>query len=208
MRAARVRTPLWARVAAAVVVLVPCTLWVADWHDRRVNEHRLAAIASGIAGRDVDVKCPGWIASIGPDTVAGDVQIDAEGRPADETTLRKQPCAELDALAEGRRADQLACVERSTSCGDDAQWLADAVDTITHESFHLKGIANEAATECYAMQTMAGTATQLGATEAQGRALATLHYETSYPLMPDQYRSTACAGGGALDLHSRDPRFP
>ena len=210
MRTTRVRTPLGIRIAAIAIVVGALGWYVADRLDRRGNEHRLAAIASAIAGRKVKVHCPGVLgrATKSYDTVAGSVQFDADGVPADETDLRAAPCEELDALAEGRRDAQLACIERSSSCGDDVIAVAAAVDTVTHESFHLRGIADEAPTECYSLQTMHWTATQLGATDAQGRALATLLYQTNYQDMPDQYRSGACADGGKLDLNPADPRFP
>jgi hypothetical protein len=210
MRTKRVRTPLGIRIAAVAMVVIPLCWYAADRIDRRGNEHRLAAIASQIAGHKVGVHCPGPIgrALKSYDTVAGDVQSDAEGTPARETHLRAQPCEELDALAEGRRGKQLACVERSTSCGDDVQRLAWAVDTITHESFHMRGIADEAVTECYSLQTMGWTAAQLGATAEEGRAMAALNYEVAYPRIPDQYHSTDCREGGRLDLNPKDPRFP
>jgi hypothetical protein len=210
MRTKRARTPLGIRIAAVAIVVIPLC-WSAAGHiDRRGNEHRLAGIASQIAGHEVSVHCPGLIgrALKSYDQVAGDVQFDAEGTPARETHLRARPCAELDALAEGRRGKQLACIERSSSCGDDAQRVAWAVDAITHESFHMRGIADEAVTECYSMQTMGWTATQLGATPEQGRAMAALVYETGYRQMPDMYQSTDCADGGRLDLNPKDPRFP
>jgi hypothetical protein len=210
VRTKRLRTPLGIRIAAALIVLVPLCWYVADRIDRRGNEHRLAAIASQIAGRKVKVHCPGLIgrALKNYDTVAGSVQFDADGVPADDTKLRAQPCSELDAIAAGKRGGPLACVERSNSCGDDAIAVAAAIDTITHESFHMQGVADEAVTECYSLQTMEWTATQLGLTPEQGRRLASLVYDTSYDDMPDQYRSSACVDGGKLDLNPQDPRFP
>ena len=83
-----------------------------------------------------------------------------------------------------------------------------AVDVITHESFHLQGIQDEGKTECSSLQTMAATAQQLGATPAQGVALARGQYAEGFPRMPDQYRSAHCSDGGAFDLRPDDPRFP
>jgi hypothetical protein len=210
MRRTRARMPLGYRIAAIAVILLPSAWWVADRFDRHGNEQRLAAIATEIAGRGVEVHCPGPLGRIGSDydTLGGTVDANADGRPVNETKLRAAPCAELDALAEGRRADQLACVERSSSCGDDAARVAWAVDTITHEAFHMKGILDESVTECSAAQTMAWTATRLGATEQQARGLALLHWERNYPQMPEQYRQSGCQDGGALDLHPDDPRWP
>lgn len=206
----RPRTPVQIRVAAAAIVLVTAGWWLADRHDRVTNEHRLAAIASQIAGREVGVHCPGPLARtfLAGHAHDGSVQFDADGKPADETRLQEQPCAELDAIAEGRRADQLACAAHSSSCGDDVLRVAHAVDTITHESFHLAGITYEGLTECRSLQTMAWTAMQLGATEEQGRGLAELQYEVGYPQFPPQYQASGCAEGGPLDLHPQDPRFP
>lgn len=210
MRTRRVRTPPGIRIAAIAAIVIPLCWYAADRMDRRGNEHRLAAIASAIAGHPVKVHCAGVIgrALKNYDTTGGDVWFDADGTPASETHLRATPCQELDALAEGRRSRQLACVERSSSCGDDAQRVAWSVDTITHESFHMKGISSEAVAECYSLQTMAWTASQLGATAEQGRALAALVYSTTYPAMPDQYHSGDCVDGGRLDLNPNDPRFP
>jgi hypothetical protein len=126
----------------------------------------------------------------------------------DQTVLRAPTCAELDAVAEGRRSAQLACAARSSSCGDDVQSLAWAVGTLAHESFHLRGILGEGVTECYAVQTLASTAERLGATPEQARNLAILHWETGVPEMPSQYQASGCADGEALDLRPDDPAWP
>jgi hypothetical protein len=182
----RVRTPLWVR-ATLLASFVALSAWLVAVHvDRVRNEHRLAAIASQIAGRPVKVHCPGIVERkiFAPDTVEGTVQFDADGRPSDTTDLRATPCTELDALAEGRRAGVLRCV----SCGGPAaERLAWAVDTLTHESFHLAGISAEAVTECRAMARMAWTAQQLGATAAQAAQLADLERRVNYPRMGDAY---------------------
>jgi hypothetical protein len=118
-------------------------------------------------------------------------------------------CAELDALAEGRRAGELACIGRTgIACGRHGRATVMAVDVVTHEAFHLRGIMDEAETECRSLQTMAWTAQQLGATPEQGQAMAKAQFEGGYLDLPGRYRSAACAEGGALDLRPADPRFP
>jgi hypothetical protein len=190
---ATVRTPLWVRAGAAVV-LVAVTGWLLAQHfDRIGNQQRLSAIATVIAGRPVRVHCPGVIGRLfSYDLVEGTVQFDADGRPADVAEVRSGACAELDALAEGRRADVLRCVAARPDCGPSAVSLAFAVDVVTHESFHLSGIMDEAITECHALKTMAWTATRLGATPEQARALADLERGTTYLAMPDQYQGGVC----------------
>jgi hypothetical protein len=122
------------------------------------------------------------------------VQFDSSGHPSDTAEIRGHACAQLDALAEGRRNDVLACLTATvaTSCGDAAADLAMAVDTITHESYHLSGIADEADTECHSLLRMARTAEELGATPAAARALAHVQRDVTYPQMPEQYRSASC----------------
>jgi hypothetical protein len=203
-------TPLWLKLSVAVVLLAATAWWVLDRADRVGNEHRLSAIASQIAGRAVKVHCPGPVGRLfGGEIVEGWVKFDAAGRPASETKLMATSCAELDALAEGRRAQELSCTERAgILCGRRGKELAMAVDVVTHEAFHMSGIADEARTECSSLQTMASTAQQLGATAAQGAALARGQYAEAYPLMGESYRSGGCTNGGALDLRPRDPHFP
>jgi hypothetical protein len=213
--ALRTRTPpvpTKVRVIAAAIVLVLGGWGFVARQDRVRNQNRLAAIASQISGRQVSVHCPGMLARALTDdayeTESGSVRFDAEGMPSNETKLAKRTCSELDAIAEGRRATQLACAGRSVSCGDDVQLVAHSVDVIAHESYHLKGITSEGITECFSLQKLAWTAMQLGATEDQARGLARLQFETNYTQMPEQYRASGCSEGGALDLHPDDPRFP
>jgi hypothetical protein len=209
VRAASARTPVWVKAILVVLGVGIPAWWLADRHDRIANQDRLAAIASEIAGRPVQVRCPGplWRA-IGYEIYEGTVRVDADGNPADDTRLSKGICAELDALAEGRRPAQLACAGRSSSCGDDVQAVANAVDTLTHEAIHLRGIYDEGLTECTSLQTMAGTAQRLGATPEQAQNLARLQFDTGLPLMPERYRAPGCADGEALDLRPDDPVWP
>ena len=98
------------------------------------------------------VHCPGVIGrALRYDIVEGTVQFDPEGRPANETKLRAFPCAELDALAEGRRTAVLDCVARAGDCSQGEDDLAVAIDVLTHESFHLAGYADDAAAECHSL---------------------------------------------------------
>jgi hypothetical protein len=208
-RTRAVTTPLWVRAIVAVVAIgVPGWLGLAH-HDRTVNQDRLGAIASEIAGRPVKVHCPGVLGRmLSWDIVEGSVRFDAAGTPADVADVRAKACAELDALAEGRRAGVLACVSMGGACGQAGDDLAMAVDVVTHEAHHLSGILDEAVTECRSLQTMARTAVRLGATPAQGQQLAAYALDANYERMPSRYQSPECRDGGALDLRPGDPRWP
>jgi hypothetical protein len=204
-------TPLWLKLAVAAVAVFVLGWWALDRADRVGNERRLSAIASQLAGRAVKVHCPGPLARVltKDSVVEGEVRFDAQGHAADETKLQATTCSELDALAEGRRAKELACTERAgILCGRHGADLAMAAEVLTHESFHLQGIQDEARTECDGLQLMSATAVQLGATEAQGAALARAQFAENYPLVPEAYRSGKCVDGGAFDLRPDDPRFP
>ena len=191
-------TPLWLKLCVSAALMAVMGWWVIDRADRVGNERRLSAIASQIAGREVEVHCPGALGRVfGGSTAEGWVKFDAAGKPADETKLQKTSCAELDALAEGRRAKELACTERAgILCGARGAELAMAVDVLAHEAFHLRGIRDEGQTECAALGAMAATAQQLGATAAQGTALARGQFTEAYPLMGEVYRSGNCKAPG------------
>jgi hypothetical protein len=203
-------TPLWVKLTISALVLTASVWWIADRQDRRGNERRLSEIASQISGRDVRVSCPGPLGRLlGWDIVEGSVRFGRDGNPANETKIRRQSCAELDALAEGRREKELECIGRTAiACGRHGRETVMAVDVLAHESWHLRGVIDEAATECRSLQTIAWTAQQLGATADQGRAMARAQYTGAYEEMPDAYRSGACADGAALDLRPDDERFP
>jgi hypothetical protein len=203
-------TPIWVKALLVAVASSAAIWWLVDRRDRTGNEGRLSAIATQIAGRDVRVRCPGPLGRVlGWDIVEGSVRFDADGVPADETKIRTTSCAELDALAEGRRDHELKCIGRtSIACGPHARELVMAVDVLAHEAFHLGGIMNEAETECRSLQAMAWTAEQLGATPEQGRAMAVAQYTGGYLEMPERYRAAECVDGGALDERPGDPRFP
>jgi hypothetical protein len=190
-------TPLWVKLSVSAVLLAVMAWWAVDRADRVGNERRLSGIASQIAGHPVKVHCPGPMGRVfgGGGIAEGWVKFDAAGRPARETKLRTSSCAELDALAEGRRAKELACTERAgILCGRRGAELAMAVDVVTHESFHMRGIRDEAQTECASLQRMATTAQQLGATAEQGAALARGQFDEAYPRMGEVYRSGSCQG--------------
>ena len=52
------------RIFAAVAVVVIVCGWLWAHHERVATEHRLAAVASELAGRPVGVRCQGFWASM------------------------------------------------------------------------------------------------------------------------------------------------
>jgi hypothetical protein len=174
-----------ALVGLALAVSVPTYL-------RHREEDRLSTVASRLVGSPVKVHCQ----SLGRELVdlgseLGYVKWGPDGVPEHETLIKRGPCRELHAY--------LASAKLQPS---DDQVIA--VHVLTHESMHMRGVTDEAAAECAAMQRDAETAKLLGADQAHALALARRYWLVMYPRMPDDYRNGSCAPGGALDEHLPD----
>jgi hypothetical protein len=150
-------------------------------------EAQLARVASTLAGHQVSVRCEtltqAWTSA---HAELGYVRFGADGRPEPLATITVQACQDLSAWTGSRRATAPL-----------AQLVA--VHVLTHEAMHLAGQLDEARTECAAVQRDAWTATLLGATPEQGRALAVRYWRIVYPDLPPGYRTADCSAGASLD---------
>jgi len=156
-------------------------------------EAQLGQVASQLVGHPVRVRCDTLSQELlSTHTELGYVQFGADGRPEPVATVTSAACGDLTAWLGSRRAN--APVEQLV-----------AVHVLTHEAMHLTGMRDEAQTECMAVQRDVRTATLLGATPGQARALARLYWQIVYPDLPDNYRTAQCAEGGPLDEHLPDP---
>ena len=85
-----------------------------------------------------------------------------------------------------------------------------SLDILTHESMHVRGEMNEAATECQAVQRNYRTAKLLGVADAVARRNALQYYQEIYLHkgeiggMQAAYFSGECAPGKAMDEHLAD----
>lgn len=181
------------RIALLVVVALGLGFVLVKQRDVHALEGRLGEVASEIARRDVRVRCQSAVgATVDVGWEDGSVWFDAAGRPADVTNLKRRVCRSLDEFPGGR----------------DDEGTVRALNTLAHESWHLAGVRDEAATECFAIQTIELTARRLGADEPRARSLALSFLATQYARMPDGYRSPECRDGGSLDLHPESPVWP
>jgi hypothetical protein len=199
------------RAILALLALTVGVPGVLAWHQYREDGHErmLAGIASEIAGRPVRVHCQGLPSQlVDVSNIAGEVVFAHDGTPPDETTLKRDVCRDLRRYPDHRNDPRFACVDRNVACLKTEAKIAFAVHVFTHEGWHLRGYANEAAAECYALQTTAITAQRLGATAEQGRALARWNLRHTYPRLPPQYRAHACRDGGPLDLRPDTTEWP
>ena len=180
-----------------LVAAVPVAGFMAIHHDQHVNEHRLAKIASAIAGRTVEVHCPGALqrlVEVSPN--AGSVYFSADGQPGDFTELNDKTCTTLEDFAEGH------------TDADDAPRVAAALHVLAHESWHLAGVRNEAKADCYGLQRTAFVAEELGADHPEAQAFSELAMAERAQFAPPEYRSAECHDGGALDLDRGSSIWP
>lgn len=203
-----------AALLAAPALLVGWQLW----SDRSV-EHRLQPIASGIAGRHVEVDCQSlWGELLDVQWREGEVHFDSSGAPARKLFLTRPICKRLRAFAGRPRHRELDCLRTadwrspdplplSSTCYARASDTILAVLILAHESYHTAGVADEAATNCFAIQAMAWTAEQLGAPGEEAVLLARA-MEALEPAQATGYATTECHAGLGLDLHPETPDFP
>ncbi len=192
------------KVAAFAILLVVLAGGWSRWDAAR-GDAPLNRIASQIAGRPVHVACTGFFANlIDVHGTNGEVQFNTSHLPS-KTTLRRWVCQSL------KRFDQkkLQCLVQRTYCGNDTRRTIDAVVTLAHESFHLRGVGEEGRTQCYAVQEAAATAHALGADPAVADALARWYMAFYQPNMPQEYQlPQGCYDGGPLDLAPNAPGWP
>jgi hypothetical protein len=162
---------------AVGLVLLLSLLGFGSWrmHQRQALEQRLSRIASALAGRPVKVHCQSNTAAVFDVTPeSGSVMFGADGRPVPHTDLKHDICNWLGQLPHGTVAQ-----------------ASFAVAVLTHESEHLAGYQDEAVTQCRALQLMAWTAEQLGATPHQAKVW-TAYAVAATPSMPEEYYDPAC----------------
>jgi hypothetical protein len=203
----------------AVVVVLLAGGWLWQHHRHAATEHALASVASELAGRKVGVECQGFLSEmLDINTRAGDVPF-PQGRAPDHTYLTRKICRALDRFRDAVSHPELDClktVDWSTwsfetdyysDCSRRARGAAEAINTLTHESMHLRGFTDEGQTQCYAIQEDAWTVVRLGGTRVEGIAVARFVLALQ-PGLPSEYQSGSCAPGAGLDLHPDTPAFP
>lgn len=94
---------------------------------------------------------------------------------------------------------------------DNFFYTAESLQTLVHESIHLKGDGVEANAECYGMQWLSYAAQQLGDTADDAAAITAYYVTRLYPSRQNQspaYWSAECKQDGALDLTPHDGVWP
>jgi hypothetical protein len=187
----------------------------------------LALIGALVAVILVVDRNTGW------DSVSGDERIEAVSRFSDEASrLAEKPvsirCDEArDYVGAVQHADGVATVGGDLAiltpeiCHDLYRLAFDgevrgsrtgrAIAVLAHESWHLRGIGDEATTECYALQSGVELGRRLGLDEGRARQLMRQQLTENALRGAEsiEYRLTSdCRDGSRLDLDPDDTSFP
>lgn len=195
-------------LAASALLIVVLVAWETK---RELSlDHRLSGVAGEIAGRQVSVDCPGFLRGlVDISGQGGTVMFDADGKPSSTTHLETSVCHDLAAYGETRKRADFACVFGTTYCSEKVERAVYAALVLSHESQHLRGVQNEGATQCYAIQTLAQVARRLGSPPAEAHAVAAHFLIVSQPHMSLDYSlSNDCVDGGSLDLNPQTSGWP
>jgi hypothetical protein len=206
--AAAPRPPRRSSVPIAIVVVIGIGLFAYAYNvDRNAGwpsvssanqakaEQRFTAEAGRIAGGPVTVECDDGYAFTGVGSDAAGVAF----IPRRLAYLQPTICRSLYRIA----------FEHQVADRDDAAF---AISVLAHEATHLRGIRNEAETECYALQEGVELGRRLGLDAATARAL--MRSQRDRDLSDESvqrldYRlPDGCRNGGSLDLRPDDPSFP
>jgi hypothetical protein len=158
-------------------------------------EKRFAAEAGRIAGKPVRLVCDAEYAFTGVGSDAAGIAFIPRGL----AYLEPSVCRSLYRIAyEGRLGPR-----------DDAAF---AITVLAHEATHLRGVRNEAETECYALQEGVLLGERLGLDGETARALMRAQLDrdlSDATIRRVDYRlPPGCRDGGSLDLRPDDPTFP
>lgn len=158
-------------------------------------EMRFTAEAARIAGRDVRVFCDDAYSFTGVGSDAAGVAFISRALSYLEPAI----CRSLYRIA----------FEGELGPRDEAAF---AITVLAHEATHLRGISNEAETECFALQEGVALGRRLGLEEETAREL--MEAQRARDLSDASvarldYRLPAeCKNDGTLDLRPNDPHFP
>jgi hypothetical protein len=201
------RRSLWPRVrrfavGLAVIGSLAVIVWAVenrtgwgglDGDTRAAATTRFSAEASHIAAKPVTIRCDEGGDYVGAVQHADGVAV-VGGNVAYLTPAR---CLDLYRLAFKHEV-------RSSQTGR-------ALAVLAHESWHLHGVRNEGATECYALQSGVELGQRLGLSAGRARQLMrqqlaenALHSGSS----PDYLVPATCRDGGRLDLNPASSSFP
>lgn len=158
-------------------------------------DQRLSAIAGEIVGSPVRLECKPKQAFPG-----GAIGTAFHGRAL--IWLREDHCAMLQRFVRAPAKPPWVPLPLP-SLDPTYTTLVNAATAVAHEAWHLRGVRDEATTDCYAVQLTWRVLVRLGARVAWARAFA----RTWVPMVHGLPAIADCRDGGLLDLDPR-PGWP
>jgi hypothetical protein len=164
-----------------------------DAETRAAATQRFSDEASRVAGKQVEIRCDESGEFVGAVQHADGVALVG----GDLAYLTPERCHQLYRLAFKGEVK--------------AAQTGRAIAVLAHESWHLRGVREEGATECYALQTGVALGQRLGLSEGRAQQLMRQQLvenslrrgsSSEYRVPPD------CEDGGRLDLNPASDRFP
>lgn len=200
-----------ADVRVLLVLLILGTIAV-GWQIRRelALDHKLGGIAGEVAGRSVEVDCPGFLGRlVDIRGNGGSVRFDANGKPSDTTELESSVCSALSDYSDTRKSSDYACVFGTSPCTTRVEKAVYAALVLSHEAQHLRGVRSERDAQCYAIQMVPLVAERLGSPPPEAKAVAAHFLAVQQPRMTQNYQlPEECKDGGELDLHPDSSIWP
>jgi len=198
----RVRVPALLMLGVAVALFVYAYLVdrEAGWSsvsstEQARAEKRFTIEAARIAGKNVRVYCDDAYSFTGVGSDAAGVAFISRGISYLEPTI----CRSLHRIA----------FDSELGPRDEAAF---AITVLAHEATHLRGIRNEAETECYALQEGLALGRRLGLDAETARTLMVVQrardLSDASVARLDYRLPSECRNGGSLDLRPSDPQFP
>jgi hypothetical protein len=176
----------------ALALAVPGVPFAHARGQRLEVEHRAEVVADQMTNRSIHVRCPGPIRKrFMYEINEGSVMFDADGVPVNETRLSADTCSGLRKALDDGPTLQLSCLTGGT-CPGAEEHVARALAVLAHEIVHLRGVMDEAVTECQARGRVARVAATFGISPAGGEQIARWQTVTWSQELPDRYRTTAC----------------
>ena len=171
------------------------------------RSNRLALVASEVDLRDVEVSCPGfWTRLVEITPNAGWVDFDEHGRPSNKTSLSTTTCRGLERVWRGDQSSYTCLI--GGGCDQNTVRAVFGIVTLAHESWHLRGVVNEAQTQCYAIQTSERVALRLGVPPEDAQLIALRLAVDDAAAPSGEYHSSECRPAGRYDLHSETSEWP
>lgn len=169
---------------ATCSILLGLLVWSQVKHHRL--ENRLAKVASELSGTAAQVSCETFLESWMPKYIWFEGYVP---HGSGKLHLRYAICHRLTEVIDSPEPQN--------------RFHSTAVVVLTHEAMHIRGITNEAQTECAAIQRAAQAAILLGVPDANARELARTYWEVQYlqirQAQDSAYYSSECRPKGALD---------